>query len=451
MATEKSQESSGELARLREQVNKYAILLDIVRVMNAETNLDRLLELIMQEATRVVEAERSTLFLLDQERGELWSKVAQGLERQTIRLKVGSGIAGYVAEKRESVNIPDAYQDPRFNRETDEKTGYRTRTILCMPVHHKGGGIIGVLQVLNKKGGTFTKEDEGLLAILCSQAAIALENAQLYERLRAAYQELKELDQMKTDFLANISHELRTPLAPIIGYVDLLLSEHPGPLTARQQSGLEIISESVRRLRGLIEQLLTFVQLGQGGGYLQLKEASIDSLLRAKVEAFQEKARAKELSLTLAAPASLPNVIADPEGIAQVLDLLLDNAVKFTPYGGRICLAAGVVTGRPFQASPKEGRQPFATGVEDVELVEISVSDTGIGIPEDQLEKIFQHFYQVDSSSTRQYGGTGLGLALAKKIVEGHGSRIQVESRVGQGSTFRFFLRTVSPPSASDA
>ncbi len=417
-----SQESAEELARLQEQVGKYRILLDIVRVMSAETNLDRLLELIMQEATRVVEADRSTLFLLDREKGELWSKVAQGLGKQMIRLKVGSGIAGYVAEKGESLNIPDAYQDPRFNRETDERTGYRTRTILCMPVYNREEGIIGVLQVLNKKGGVFTEEDEGLLKILCAQAAIALENAQLYEKLRRAYEELKELDQMKTDFLASISHELRTPLAPIIGYVELLLSGHPGPLTARQRSGLEIIAESVQRLKGLIEQLLAFVQLGRGEFTLHLTEIPIDLLLQAKVEAFQGKARAKGLALTLAVPAALPRVIADLGGIAQVLDLLLDNAVKFTPEGGRICLAARPVTGEEF--------------------VEISVSDTGIGIPEDQLEKIFQHFYQVDSSATRQYGGTGLGLALAKRIVEGHGSRIQVESRVGQGSTFRFLLRT---------
>jgi len=422
MDTKGAQGSSEELERLQEQVNKYRVLLDIVRVMSAETNLDRLLELIMQEATRVVEADRSTLFLLDRERGELWSKVAQGLEKRTIRLKVGSGIAGYVAERGESLNIPDAYQDPRFNREVDERTGYRTRTILCMPVYNREEGIIGVLQVLNKKGGVFTEEDERLLKILCSQAAIALENAQLYEKLRRAYEELKELDQMKTDFLANISHELRTPLAPIIGYVELLLSGHPGPLTTKQRSGLEVIAESVQRLKGLIEQLLAFVQLGRGDFSLHLTESPLDLLLQAKVEAFQGKARAKGLALTLAVPASLPRVIADLGGIAQVLDLLLDNAVKFTPEGGRICLAARPVTGE--------------------EVVEISVSDTGIGIPEDRLEKIFQHFYQVDSSATRQYGGTGLGLALAKRIVEGHGSRIQVESRVGQGSTFRFRLRT---------
>lgn len=427
--------------RLEEQVQKHAVLLDIMKAISAETDLDRLLQLIMQETTRVMEAERSTLFILDRERGELWSKVALGLEHPLIRLKLGTGIAGSVALTGELLNIPEAYQDPRFNPEVDRQTGYRTRTILCMPVRHKDGRVVGVLQVLNKKRGIFHQDDEELLKILCSQAAIALENAQLYENLRRAYRELQELDRLKTDFLANISHELRTPLAPIIGYLEMLLAGYAGPLTAKQRSSLDVISQSVQRLRDLIEQLLAFVQIDRGELRLSRQRIPIGPLLQGQVEAFRTKAEAKGIALALELPPSLPEVLADPQEVGRAVALLLDNAIKFTPDGGRVTLKAEV-RGEELEVG---GAFPSSRFTPDSSLftphfVEISITDTGIGIPEDQRQKIFDRFYQVDSSATRRYGGTGLGLALAKQIVEAHGSKIEVESRVGQGSTFRFRL-----------
>ena len=430
-----------EAKRLQERARKHAVLLDIIKAISAETDFDGLLQLIMQETTRVMEAERSTLFILDRKRGELWSKVAQGLERQLIRLKLGAGITGSVASTGEPLNIPEAYEDPRFNPEVDRQTGYRTRTILCMPVLHKDGKVVGVLQVLNKKGGAFNRDDEELLEILCSQAAIALENAQLYENLRRAYRELQELDRLKTDFLANISHELRTPLAPIIGYIEMLLAEYAGPLTAKQRSGLDVISQSVQRLRDLIEQLLAFVQMDRGELQLSRRRIPIGPLLEGQVETFRAKAEAKGIALTLDAPASLPEVLADPQEAGRAVALLLDNAIKFTPDGCRVTLKAEVRSekleaGGDFHSSFLTPHSSLFTS----HFVEISMTDTGIGIPEDQLQRIFDRFYQVDSSATRRYGGTGLGLALAKQIVEAHGSRIEVESRVGQGSTFRFRL-----------
>ncbi|MFN3476788.1 MAG: ATP-binding protein [Candidatus Methylomirabilales bacterium] len=425
--------------RLEEQVQKHAVLLDIIKAISAETDLDRLLQLIMQETTRVMEAERSTLFILDRDRGELWSKVALGLEHQLIRLKLGTGIAGSVALTGETLNIPEAYQDPRFNPEVDRQTGYRTRTILCMPVRHKDGRVVGVLQVLNKKRGVFNQDEEGLLKILCSQAAIALENAQLYENLRRAYRELQELDRLKTDFLANISHELRTPLAPIIGYLEMLLAGYAGPLTAKQRSSLDVISQSVQRLRDLIEQLLAFVQIDRGELRLSRQRIPIGPLLQGQVEAFRTKAEAKGIALALELPPSLPEVLVDPQEVGRAVALLLDNAMKFTPDGGRVVVAVRRVPSSEFQVQNLEpGTWNLERGTG--EFVEISITDTGIGIPEDQHQKIFDRFYQVDSSATRRYGGTGLGLALVKQIVEAHGSKIEVESRVGQGSTFRFRL-----------
>jgi adenylate cyclase len=153
-------------------------LLDVVQTVSQELNLDKLLQLIMERTSRIMDADRSTLFLVDQARGEIWSKIAQGIEVAEIRVPLGQGIAGAVAATGETVNIPDAYADPRFNPDVDRRTGYRTGSILCMPVRDVAGEIVAVVQVLNKAGGPFTREDEDLLRTFASQVAIAIRNAE---------------------------------------------------------------------------------------------------------------------------------------------------------------------------------------------------------------------------------------------------------------------------------
>ena len=166
------------------RVGKLTALLEVGKAMVAERDLDRLLPLIMGEVTKVMEADRSTLFLVDRERQELWSKIAQGLEVREIRVKIGTGVAGHVAATGQMVHIPDAYADPRFDRTTDLQTGYHTRSILAVPMANKPGDVIGVIQVLNKREGSFAEEDIELLRALSSQAAVAVENALLYEEIQ---------------------------------------------------------------------------------------------------------------------------------------------------------------------------------------------------------------------------------------------------------------------------
>ncbi|MFN3477588.1 MAG: HD domain-containing phosphohydrolase, partial [Candidatus Methylomirabilales bacterium] len=175
---------------LQERVAKLTALLEVGKAMTAERNLDRLLSLILREVTQVMEADRSSLFLVDKERGELWSKIAQGLEIREIRIKIGEGIAGYVAATGRTVNIREAYEDPRFHKEVDKQTGYRTKTILCVPMINKLGEVIGVIQVLNKLKGTFNEEDEELLLAFAGQAAVAVENATLYEDIERLFEGL---------------------------------------------------------------------------------------------------------------------------------------------------------------------------------------------------------------------------------------------------------------------
>lgn len=418
----------GDRARLK-------ILLDVIKAMSAETDFDRLLQLIMKETTRAMDADRSSLFLLDRERSELWSRIALGLEeKKEIRFRSHLGIAGQVATSGQVLNIPEAYDDPRFNKEVDRQTGYRTKTILCTPVRNKEGTIVGVLQVLNKREGVFTPADEEMLEALSSQAAIALENARLYEDLRHAYSELKQLDAMKGNFLANISHELRTPLAPIVGYVEMLLSGRPGPLTDRQRSHLQVVEQAVHRLQGLIEDLLAFVQMDQGELLIQPRRFAIGPLLEERAQAILRRATDRGVMVEIGVPPDLPDVLVDPKQIGRALLLMLDNAVKFTPQGGHISVGAKA------SISPDDALPTWRNG-----YVEVSISDTGIGIPADKIARIFEKFYQVDASATRSYGGTGLGLALVKQIMDAHGIRVEVESTLGIGSTFRFRLPIASP------
>ncbi|HMK73648.1 MAG TPA: GAF domain-containing protein, partial [Myxococcaceae bacterium] len=177
-------DSVEDLAR---RATKLTSILEVAKAMAAARDLELLLPLIIYEAAKVVGADRCTLFILDRDRGELWSKVAQGAARE-IRIRLGHGIAGTVAERGEVINITDAYQDPRFNREVDLSTGYRTRTVLCVPMRDAQGEVTGVLQALNKHQGTFDAEDAELLLALGGQAAGAIENALLHEEINRLFE-----------------------------------------------------------------------------------------------------------------------------------------------------------------------------------------------------------------------------------------------------------------------
>lgn len=199
-----------KLQRMRVEMNSIH---QIGKALSSELRTKRLLPLIMDEVTRLMNAERSTFYIVDEERGELWSQIAQQAEIMEIRLPLGKGIAGYVAQSGEVINIKDAYQDSRFNPEVDKKTGYRTRSILCMPIFEplndekQKPAIIGVLQVLNKKDGVFEKDDEELLGMLASQIAITIINARLYSALEKKVGELNLLFDIEKELKAEYKQE----------------------------------------------------------------------------------------------------------------------------------------------------------------------------------------------------------------------------------------------------
>ncbi len=238
------------------------------------------------------------------------------------------------------------------------------------------------------------------------------------EELQQALQQLSELSQLKVNFVGTITHELRTPLSHIKGYRDLMARGVLGPLTDDQQEALTVIGRAAESLSGLIDDLIRFASSAKSGMALRQTAAAPNDLLERVLEVSAPKAAEDNIALNSEIPAGLPPTLADWEQIYWVLFQLLDNAIKFTPDYGAVTLIAEVRDDR----------------------LRLAVRDTGIGIPADRIEELFKPFHQLDDSTARRYGGMGLGLALVRRIVEAHQSRIDVESEVGRGSTFAFEL-----------
>jgi signal transduction histidine kinase/DNA-binding response OmpR family regulator len=256
------------------------------------------------------------------------------------------------------------------------------------------------------------------------------------KKLAGVNEELKELDRMKSDLLANVSHELRTPLTAIKGYTDYILERKLGAITDKQEKGLVVVQRNLDRLSRSIDALLDFSRMDMGRIALSIQPFSLQALVEQIHTTVRSELERKRLTFVADVEPGLPAVIADREKLSAVLENLVINAIKFTPEGGRITVGGtrnAVPAGRP--------------------SAEIRVADSGIGIPDDQIGRIFNRFHQVDGSSTRRFGGVGLGLAIVKSILEAHGSPITVESKPGEGATFRFTLPLVEktePRAAED-
>ena len=240
--------------------------------------------------------------------------------------------------------------------------------------------------------------------------------------LQNALQKLTELNHLKNNFISNISHELRTPLAHMIGYIDLLADGSLGPLTAEQKTGMDVLTKASGRLQNLIDNLLQFSLATQGFMELDLKPVSLQIVVKAAISKNLTKADVADVKLKVDVPGEDLHVQADSEKIIWVLEQLLDNGIKFNRAPGEVVLSAKVKGTR----------------------VALAVSDTGIGIPPDRIDEAFEAFHQLDGSTTRRYGGTGLGLSLAKRIIEAHETTLSVQSKPGEGSRFEFSLPIVN-------
>jgi signal transduction histidine kinase len=291
----------------------------------------------------------------------------------------------------------------------------------------KGGTSLLLGQVLRELG-LVDREiiDQAItVQILQLQSALQQANQELESRvkertveLEQAIEKLTELNKLKANFIANVSHELRTPLTHIKGYLDLLAEGSLGGLTPAQNSAITVMVQAEERLESLIEDLIQFSLAARGDLRITVVSCDIGEVIRSAVQMAEQKAAKKDVRLQVQLPESYSPVTCDPEKIGWVISQLLDNAIKFSPN----------------QATVKVDVSKQDTSVT------IAVSDNGLGIPTNRLSEIFEPFHQLDGSSTRRYGGTGLGLALSRRVLDAHDARFTVTSQPGEGSCFEFSL-----------
>jgi signal transduction histidine kinase len=291
-----------------------------------------------------------------------------------------------------------------------------TRAEMAVPMM-AGDKLLGVFDVQSNEEAGFSAEDANIYVTLAAQVGVALQNARLYVEQAALVTQLRELDRLKSSFLANMSHELRTPLNSILGFADVIIEELDGPLTENMSNDLRLIQKNGQHLLHLINDVLDMAKIEAGRMNLNPERFRAFEVLEEVTSITSTLASEKNLALFIEPDSDQKvNIYADRTRLRQVMINLVNNAIKFTE-NGKISLRIASLSGA---------------------RVLISVKDTGIGIPPDKLEAVFQEFTQVDSSSTRKAGGTGLGLPISRRLVEMHGGRLWAESNgiAGEGSTF---------------
>ena len=409
---------------LSEALEKLRALGEVGRAVSSTLDLETVLTTIVSRANQLSGTDAGAIYEYDEQAEEFYLRATQNLEQEFVELLretpilKGEGVTGQMAETREPTQIPDILQEGAYQsrlRDPLIRLGYRA--LLAVPLLREDR-IIGGLVVNRKIPGEFSPEVVELLRTFATQSALALQNARLFQEIEEKSRQLEVANRHKSEFLAHMSHELRTPLNAIIGFSEALVERMFGELNAKQDEYLKDIFASGRHLLSLINDILDLSKIEAGKMELELARFDLPAAIENALILVKGRAANHSIALGLEVDHRLREFVADERKLKQVLVNLLSNAVKFTPEGGRVEVRA---------ASANRG-------------VEISVSDTGIGIAAEDHELIFEEFRQVGSDYARKREGTGLGLSLTKRLVELHGGRIWVKSEVGKGSTFSFTL-----------
>lgn len=353
--------------------------------------------------------------------------------RRVGRFVVGPYLPAEVKEvPRSLLSIDPSMDSERARTDLAGMPRVRAETADRISTHLRG--ILDLLLFSSHKA--YLTSEMHIASVRESFRELAEKNA----RLESAYEKLKELDRLKSNFLATVSHELRTPLTSIIGYSEMLESGIAGEIEGEQLEFVQIIREKGEHLLQLITSLLDLGKLEQGSIRLERAPLEVFALFDDVVKTFAPRAQKRGLRFVTDIAANVTQLSGDVVRLRQVLFNLVENAVKFSPANGTITLSARLV--EMLDDSSAAGSVLMA---ETRDAVEISIRDEGAGMPKEELPKIFDAFYQVDSSSTREHGGAGLGLSIVKRIVEAHGGTISVASAVGEGTTFSFTIPDPEP------
>ncbi|MBN8656518.1 MAG: GAF domain-containing sensor histidine kinase [Anaerolineae bacterium] len=402
-------------------------LLDVIRSINSEADLEACLRLILSSAVELTGSETASLLEYDEAAVNFSFKYVpwfQGDVDSSTRVPLNASIAGWAFLNRKSLIVDDVSTDPRHSKLVDEFAGIIIHSVLAVPVT-SGDKPIGVLEVFNKTT-PYTEADVQVIEMLAALSAAATQKDMLEKGILSSQEEARELDRLKNEFIAITSHELRTPLGLILGHSTFLKEL----LSGQFDEQVDAIIRNASRLKEIIESLTSVDNYQTGGALVRSRKVSIARIIEDVCISFNEMASKKDIRLKKALPPG-QEMWVDVDGgkVAIVLSNLLKNAITFTNSGGEVVVRAE--------------KQP--------DYIKVSVKDNGIGIPAKDLTHVFDRFYQVEGHLTRRHGGMGLGLSVAKVMVEMHGGRIWADSEDGQGSIFSFILpiHAEAPPPES--
>jgi signal transduction histidine kinase len=389
-----------------ERLDGYRRLVDIARDLASTLDLDILLSRIVHAAAEISGSEAASILLYDDASMQLYFQVSTNIDEPTRRgiiVPLEGSIAGWIVSNRKPVRITDVREDSRFFGDVAQTTGFATESILGIPLVTKNK-IVGVLEALNKQKGKFTHTDESMLLVLGAQAAVAIENARLFQQ---------------SDLIAEFVHELRTPLSSLSTATYLLL--RPEMSQEQRDQIVKNIHNETLRLNALASYFLDLARLESGRVQFRKTTFSVADLLYECKDVMASKAEEERIQVRVETPDGLPVLEADRDKVKQVILNLVSNAIKYNRPNGSVGL----------RAETSESQMT------------ISVQDTGMGIPEESLPYLFTKFYRVREHESK-VSGTGLGLSICKQIVNGHGGRIEVKSKMGVGTVFMVHLPRAS-------
>jgi signal transduction histidine kinase len=401
---------------LRSRLDRLQRVLQINRELSAMLDPQELLGSIVRAAAELTDSEQGAIAQYDPSEDCLRFITAPWLDEELMKrakVPIESSIMGQAFRTLWPVISEEVKEDSQHYTGVDSLTGFETRSMLAVPLAVQGQAT-GVLSAVNKRGGDFDKEDVFVMESLAAQAAIAIQNAHWMRESREAYNALAELDEMRNDFIAITSHELRIPLGLILGHASYLKETLDGE--ARQQ--IEVIERGALRLKQIVEDLSKIEIEQSGNSAVRYSAYDLAAQLRQILATHQAAAKERGIELAGKLPTEPLVVEAEANKVFVAVDHLVKNALLFTNKGGQVELSLQ----------------------DDGDWANIQVADSGVGIPAKDLEKIFDRFYQVEDHMTRRHGGMGLGLTVAKMLVEMHAGSISVESVEGKGSRFTIKL-----------
>jgi signal transduction histidine kinase len=409
--------TTGQLRDLLSQPQQLRRLVELSVVLNSTLDLDALLQLITATATDLLDCDGASILLYDEKDQRLFFAAATGsdpAELAKIPVPIEKSLAGTIFRTNQHIILKDVEQDPRHYSFVSDHLKLQVKTLLGVPMRIKDR-TVGVLEALNKRIGVFDEHDASLLSVAAAHAAIAINNARLLRATQKALEKVKESDQLKSNFLALASHELRTPLNIIMGYSTVLKEDSQGELSDHATQ----VFNAARHMRSILDEMNNLAMLKSDEMTLKTQKVPMQDVLAFACEGLKDIAAARKQNLVYDFAQEAYIVDVDIDKTALAFGNILGNAIRFSPEGRDITI--GVT---------KQGGQVLSW-----------VQDQGIGIPTDQLQKIFEEFYQIEPPNTRRYGGLGIGLTIAKGLIEAQGGKIWAESEgPGKGSTFKVSL-----------